>query len=415
MGDISRALDFSENTIYSTPMLNVTKIRLYPTSAQEEKLAKAFGCARWLWNNNLAEIQKVYQETGKGLGQYALNSRLPQLKQEFTWLGEIYSQVLQSVNLNMSRAFVNFFERRAKYPKFKSKHGNQSIQYPQNVKIVEGRKIFLPKLGHVKAVVHREIVGTIKTVTVSRNPAGKYFASVLSETSIAAPITSFDGKILGIDVGLTHLAVTSDGSKFDNPRHLAKAAQNLKRKQQKLSRKVKGSNTRNKARILVAKAHEHTANARKDWLHKLSRKLIDENQVIAVEDLHVKGMMRNHCLAKAIGDVGWGMFTNFIEYKAARAGKGYIKVARYFPSSKLCSKCLHKQAEMPLSIRAWCCVHCGALHDRDVNAAKNIGQEAQRLIAAGIAGTANRGIVSQKRGRKASVSAHAVEIRSPVL
>ncbi len=396
-------------------MLTATKIRILPNAKQEEALAKAFGCARWLWNNSLAETQRVYQETGKGLGQFALNKRLPELKKEFEWLAETHSQVLQAVSLNMSRAFVNFFERRAKYPNFKSKHGKQSIQYPQGVKIVDGCKIFLPKMGHVKAVVHREIVGTIKTVTVSRNQAGRYFASVLTETGIAAPVASFDGKMIGIDVGLTHLAVTSEGSKFDNPRHLATAAKNLKRKQQKLSHKVKGSNTRNKARILVAKAHEHTANARKDWLHKLSRKLVDENQVIAVEDLHVKGMMKNHCLAKSISDVGWGMFTNFLEYKAVRAGKGFIKVNRFFPSSKSCSCCMHVQASMPLNIRSWRCDKCGVLHDRDINAAQNIRLEAQRMIAAGIAGTANRGTVSQGKGRKSSVLARAAEVGSPVL
>ena len=396
-------------------MFIANKIRLYPTAKQEESLAKTFGCARWYWNNSLAETQKVYQETGKGLGQYALNKRLPELKKEFEWLAETHSQVLQSVSLNMSRAFVNFFERRAKYPKFKSKHGKQSIQFPQGVKIVDGCKIYLPKLGHVKAVVHRDIVVAIKTVTVSRDQSGHYYASVLTEDGVAAPAVSFDGKMIGIDVGLTHLAVTSDGSKFDNPRHLARAANNLKRKQQKLSRKVKGSNARNKARILVAKTHEHTANARKDWLHKLSRKLVDENQVIAVEDLHVKGMMKNHCLAKVIGDVGWGMFTNFLEYKAARTGKGFIRVNRYFPSSKSCSCCMHVQASMPLNIRSWRCDKCGTLHNRDINAAQNIRLEAQRMIAAGIAGTANRVTISQGKGRKSSVLARAVEVGSPCL
>lgn len=396
-------------------MLIATRIRIYPTAKQEESLAKAFGCARWLWNNSLTETQKVYQETGKGLGQFALNNRLPELKKEYEWLAETHSQVLQSVSLNMSRAFISFFERRAKYPNFKSKHGKQSIQYPQGVKLVEDRKIFLPKIGHVKAVVHREITGKIKTVTVSRNQAGRYFASVLTENDVVAPAASLDGKIIGIDVGLTHLAITSDGSKFDNPRHLVKAAKNLKRKQQKLSRKVKGSNTRNKARILVAKAHEHTANARKDWLHKLSHRLVNENQVLAVEDLHVKGMMKNHCLSKAIGDVGWGMFTGFLEYKAARAGKGFVKVNRFFPSSKSCSCCMHVQASMPLNIRSWRCDKCGTLHDRDINAAQNIRLEAQRMIAAGIAGTANRGTVSQGKGRNPSVLARAVEVGSSVL
>ena len=398
---------------HNKTMFSATKIRLYPTPEQEEIFAKAFGCARWLWNNGLAETQKVYQETGKGLNQFALNNRIPELKKEFPWLSETHSQVLQSVNLNMSRAFINFFERRAKYPNFKSKHGKQSIQYPQSVKVGAG-EIQLPKIGKVQAVVHRDIVGTIRTVTVSKTTTGKYFASVLTETGVAAPEVSFDGKILGIDVGLMHLAVTSDGAKFDNPRHLLRAAKNLKCKQHMLSRKNKGSKTRNKARILVAKAHEKTANARKDYLHKLSHRLVNENQVLAVEDLHVKGMMKNHCLAKAIGDVGWSMLSGFIEYKAARAGKGFIKVNRFFPSSKSCSCCMHVQAKMPLAIRSWRCDQCGAQHDRDINAAINIRAEAQRMIAAGIAGTANRGTVSQGIGRKPCVLAGAVEVGSLV-
>ena len=396
-------------------MIAATKIRIYPDAKQTERLAKAFGCARWLWNNSLNESQKTYQETGKGLGHFSLNNRLPVLKQTVDWLGETHSQVLQSVCLNLSRAFVNFFERRAAYPTFKSKHSKQSIQYPQGVKIVEGRKLFLPKIGHVKAVVHRDIVGTIKTVTISKTLTGKYFAAILTENGLDAPAISFDGKIVGIDVGLTHLAITSDGSKFDNPKHVAKAQKNLKRKQQKLSRKVKGSNTRNKARILVAKAHEKVANARKDYLHKLSRRLVNESQVIAVEDLHVKGMMRNHCLAKAISDAGWGSLTTMLKYKAEQAGKGYIEVNRFFPSSKACSCCLHIQSSMPLNIRSWRCDKCGSLHDRDINAAKNIRNEAQRMIAAGIAGTANRGTVSQVKGRKSSVLARAIDVRSSVL
>jgi len=414
-GGCKCALDFTVIIIYYKNMIAATKIRIYPNTQQVEKLAKAFGCARWLWNNSLNESQKTYQETGKGLGHFALNNRLPELKQSVDWLGETHSQVLQAVCLNLSRAFVNFFERRAAYPTFKSKHGKQTIQYPQGVKIIEGRKLFLPKIGHVKAVVHCEITGTIKTVTISKTPTGKYFASILTENGLDAPIISFDGKILGIDMGLTHLAITSDGSKFDNPKHVAKAQKNLKRKQKKLSRKMKGSNSRNKARILVAKAHEKVANARKDYLHKLSRRLVNENQVIAVENLYVKGMMRNHCLAKSIGDAGWGAFTGMLKYKTEQAGKGYIEVNRFFPSSKACSCCLHVQSSMPLTIRSWRCDKCGSIHDRDINAAQNIRNEAQRMIAAGIAGTANRGTVSQVRGRKSSVLARAIDVRSPVL
>lgn len=396
-------------------MLTAAKIRIYPNKAQAEKLAKAFGTARWYWNNSLAEAQKVYQETGKGLGQFQLNARLPPLKSEITWLGETHSQVLQSVSLHLSRAFVNFFERRAQYPQFKHKHKHrkQSIQYPQGVKVMEGCKVYLPKIGHIKAVVHRELSGVIKTVTVSRDPGGKYFASILTENGVDAPTVSLNGKILGIDVGLTDLAVTSDGSKFDNPKHLRQAQKNLAGMQQPLSRKVKGSNTRSKARLLVAKAHERVSNARKDYLHKLSTRLVNENQVIAVEDLHVKGMMKNHNLARAIGDAGWGAFTNMLKYKTARAGKGYIEVNRFFASSKTCSCCLHGQAQMPLDIRMWTCDKCGAKHDRDINAAINIHNEAQGMITAGIVVTANGGAVSRGTGGKSSIALAPLKLEAP--
>lgn len=396
-------------------MLSATKIRIYPNAAQEEILSKSFGCARWFWNNSLNEIQKVYKETGKGLGQFALNARLPELKKTNEWLGETHSQVLQSVSLNLSRAFINFFEKRAKYPKFKSKHENQSIQYPQGVKTSQGDKVFLPKIGWIKAVIHREIAGKIKTVTISRTTTGKYFASVLTENGIEAPKASFEGKILGVDVGLTHIAITSDGSKFDNPKHVAKAEKNLRRKQKKLSRKVKGSSTRNKARFLVAKSHERVSNARKDYLHKISKRLVDENQVIAVEDLSVKNMMKNPCLAKSIGDAGWGMFLGMLKYKAEQSGKGFLKVNRFFPSTKACSNCLSVNNSISLHIRAWQCPKCKETHDRDVNASKNIRGEAQRMIAVGTTGTASRGTVRQVKGRKPSVLARAVEAGSSLL
>jgi putative transposase len=396
-------------------MLKVTQIRIYPNNEQKEKLSKFFGCARWYWNNSLAETQRVYVETGKGLSQYALNARLPKLKKNNEWLTETHSQVLQSVSLNLSRAFINFFERRAKYPKFKSKHDRQSIQYPQGVKIFEENKLFLPKIGNVKAVIHREIVGKIKTVTISKTRTGKYFASILTENGLETPNSSFDGKIIGVDVGLTHLAITSDGSKFDNPKHVSKAKKNLRRKQRKLSRKTKGSNKRNKARLLVAKSHERVKNARKDHLHKLSKRLVDENQVIAVEDLSVKNMMKNHFLAQAIGDVGWSMFLEMLKYKTEQAGKGYIEVDRFFPSTKACSNCLNINNSISLNTRAWTCTKCKKTHDRDINASKNIRNEALRMIAAGIAGTARGGNVRQGRGRKSSVVATACEAGSSVL
>jgi putative transposase len=390
-------------------MFQTTKIRIYPNAQQQQKLAQAFGCARWFWNNSLAKTQETYKETGKGLGQFALNARLPELKKEFEWLTQAHSQVLQSVGLHMSRAFVNFFEKRAKYPKFKSKHGKQSIQYPQGVKIVDGCKIYLPKIGHVKAVLHRELVGTMKTVTVSKDASGHYYAAILMDDGLEVPAPSYDGKFIGVDVGLETFAVTSDGSKFDTKRFFRKAEKNLKRKQQKLARKQKGSANRNKARVLVAKVHAKVANQRKDYLHKLSRRIVDENQVIAVENLNVSGLLKNHSLAKSISDAGWGMFTGFIKYKAQKEGKGYIEVNRWFPSSKLCSGCLTKAPSMPLKVRGWTCAACGEMHDRDVNAAINIRNEAKRMLAAGLVVTACGGDVRPKRGRKSSVAAIACE------
>lgn len=396
-------------------MKHAVKVRIYPTDEQQVALSKAFGCARWFWNNSLALTNQLYKETGKGLSQQGMNDRLPLLKKEFEWLTEPYSQVLQSVSLNLSRAFINFFEGRAKFPNFKSKHGKQSIQYPQHVKITdEGLK--LPKLGIVQAKIHRVLEGKLKTVTISLTPSGKYFASLLFDDDKPEAKSSSQGKAVGIDLGLTHFAITSDGSKFDNPRVLRKRSKNLKRKQQKLSRKVKGSNTRKKARRIVARVHEKIANTRKDFLHKLSRKMVNENQVIVVENLAVKNMVKNHNLAKAISDVSWGEFTKMLEYKAREDGKCYIEVDRFFPSSKTCSVCLNQVGSLPLDVRSWKCSNCGTKHDRDVNAAINIRDEGVRILALGTSATAKGGSVSPKVGRRKSSVSKAVpnEFGSPI-
>jgi putative transposase len=264
-------------------------------------------------------------------------------------------------------------------------------------------------------VVHRDIIGTLKTVTVSRNACGQYHAAILTDDGKGLPVVSTDGKAIGIDVGLTHLAVTSDGSKFENPRHLLKAGKNLKRKQRKLSRKKKGSNSWNKARQLVARAHERVACARRDHLHKLSHRLVSENQVIVIEDLNVKGIMSNHCLAKATGDAGWGMLTGFLEYKAERAGKAFVKCDRWYPSSKACSSCGSICDKMPLNVRSWTCTNCGAHHDRDINAAINIRAEGLRILAGGTPATASGGNVRPKPKRNLWFKAVPVEARSSAL
>lgn len=392
-------------------MLTATRIRLYPNAAQRQSLARQFGCARWVWNEALTETQRLYKETGKGLAYESMSVRLPKLKMEHEWLGEASAQALQQSLRNLSRAFVNFFEKRGEFPRFKSKHRPQSIQFPQAVKL-DGNRIRLPKTGLVKCVVHRKIVGTIKTVTVSRTACGHFYASVLAENGLDMPSISADGPVLGIDVGLIDFAVTSKGQHFANPRHLRKAEKNLKRKQKKFSRKKKGSNSRNKARRLVARLHERVANARKDFLHKVSRKLVNENQVIAVEDLCVKAMVRNPNLAKSIADAGWGTFSRFVEYKAARDGKLFVKTNRWFPSSKACHVCGMIHDGMDLSVRRWTCKGCGTVHNRDENAASNIRDEAKRMIrvgvipapASGMGAAASGGAVSRRRGRKPSVT-----------
>jgi putative transposase len=400
------------------------QVRLYPSEQQQVQLAQAMGCARWWWNYALNKSIETYKETGKGLGRSALNALLPALKkaEDTCWLADCYSQVLQATTLNLTTAYKNFFDGRAKFPRFKSKHGKQSIQYPQNVTIV-GDNVKLPgNIGVVKAKIHRAIEGKIKTVTVSKTPSGKYFASILtvsvsdSERSDSEQAggqrptvegenhKALEGKIYGVDLGLKHFAVVTDGekvSKYDNPKHIAKHEKNLKRKQQKLARKLIGSRSRNKYRKVVAKVHERVRNSRQDFLHKLSYKLVSDSQAVIVENLNVKGMVGNHNLAKAISDAGWGMFTNFLAYKLERKGGKLVEIDRWFPSSQLCSNCFYQMSEMPLDVREWTCPHCGTHHDRDGNAAINIRAEGIRLLKAdGSAVSAVGGEVRPKMGRK---------------
>ncbi|HYX15711.1 MAG TPA: RNA-guided endonuclease TnpB family protein [Nostoc sp.] len=383
----------------------VVQVRLYPSVEQEIQLAQTFGCARWWWNYALNKSIETYKETGKGLGRAALNAFLPALKkaEDTVWLADCYSQVLQATTLNLTTAYKNFFENRAGFPKFKSKHAKQSVQYPQNVKVVDSDVKLPGNIGIVKAKIHRPIEGKIKTVTVSKTPSGKYFASILTEIKGENPVISED-KIYGIDLGLKHFAVVTDGekvSKYDNPKHLAKYEKNLKRKQKKLAHKKKGSKSRNKYRKVVAKVYERVSNSRQDFLHKLSYKLVSDSQAVIVENLHVKGMVRNHKLAKSISDCGWGTFTNFLTYKLERKGAKLVEIDRWFPSSKLCSNCFYQISEMPLDVREWTCPHCKTHHDRDGNAAANIRAEGIRMIKAeGSAVSAVGGEVSPILGRK---------------
>lgn len=388
-------------------MQKVVKLRIYPDSNQKLALAKAFGSCRWVWNHFLNLMNETYKETGKGLSGYDVKKLLPSLKkqEETSWLKQTYSQCLQQVCLNLGVAFNNFFERRAKYPNFKSKDGKQSLQYPSNVSIKDDC-LDVPKIGLISGKFHRSIEGKIKSVTITKNCTHQYYASILFEDGKDKPQPSIEGKAIGLDLGLNHFAISSDGSKFDNPKILNKHEKNLKRKQQQLSRKKKGSNNRKKARLKVAKVHLKITNCRCDFLHKLSRRIVDENQVIVLENLNIKGMLKNHCLAKSIQQVGWGMFGTMLKYKAEREGKVYLEVDRFFPSSKTCHVCLNRVDNLPLEIRQWECTRCNTKHDRDINAAINIREEGLRILkTSGTGDKACRQTVRRGRGgRKKSTT-----------
>lgn len=363
-------------------MLDVLKVRIYPSKEQEIALAKNFGCSRFVWNYYLNKTNTQYEETGKGMSYYQMTKDLTQLKKQsdYEWLQEATAAVLQQSLKNLESAFKNFFAKRAKFPRFKSKHTKQSIRYPQDCSIKNGG-LKVPKLGIFKAKFSKIIDGKIKSVTVSKTSTGKYFAAILFETENLTSVKQ--GKISGIDLGLNALVTVFDGEtcyKVDPIHPTRKYAKRLRRRQKDLSRKVKGSNNRRKAVKIVSKVHEKIANTRQDFLHKLSRKLVDENQVIVTENLCIKGLARTR-LAKSIHDASFGMLLNFISYKLDRVEGTFIQVDRFFPSTKVCSCCGHKNNSLNLSIREWICPNCQTSHDRDENAAKNLRAEGLRILS----------------------------------
>lgn len=394
------------------------KIRIYPNIEQQQQLAKAMGCCRWWWNHALNVCNLTYKETGKGISRSGLNALLPKLKKEHEWLKtDVYSQSLQQTTLNLSRAFINFFEKHARYPRFKSKHGKQSVGFPQHTSI-EGDLIKLPKIGLVKAIFDRRYAGKIKTVIISKDSADRYFASIIYEVEACFVSQGSTDKILGIDLGIKDFAIVNDGkktSKYANPRHIKKHEKNLARKQKKLARKQLDSKSRQKAKKLVAKVHARISNSRQDFLHKLSRKLTNESKVIVVEKLNVRGLVRNHKLASSISDCGWGMLVNLLSYKLERENKKLVEIDRFFPSSHICPDCLTQQPKMDLSIREWICINkaCNKTHDRDEAASQNIRAEGIRILQAdGAAVSASGGSVRPDRGRKTKVRQHPAKLET---
>ncbi len=357
------------------------RYRLYPNAEQQKKLAVQFGHARFVWNWGLNLRKTTYQSTGKGISYNQLAGKLVELKNtpEAEWLKEADAQVLQQKLQDLDRAYTNFFEKRAKFPRFKSKRDDQAVRYPQRFRIgrsaFSDHRVYLPKVGWVKIVLHRPLEGKAKNVTVSKTKTGKYFASIQCEVEMPEPVPN-NGEI-GIDLGLKSFLTTSVGEKIDHPRHLQKAEKRLIRLHRQLSRRVKGSKGREKARILLARQHEKVANQREDFLHKTSRLLVDRYGFIGMENLYVRGMVKNHTLAKSISSTGWGMFGMMLNYKARWHGSWIEQVDRFYPSSKTCHSCGYLLPDLPLDIRAWECPACHTHHDRDQNAAINILNQAR--------------------------------------
>jgi putative transposase len=350
-------------------MFKAFKYRINPTNSQRELIAKHIGSSRFVYNLALETKNTAYLGSKHNFSPFDLIKQLPELKKECDWLKEVNSQSLQQSIQNMDIAFKKFFKG-AGFPKFKSKHkGRQSFSVPQNV-IVENDLLIIPKFKEgIDIILHRPIKGTIKSATISVTPTGKYFASILVDTNKEIPIKApiKEETTIGIDLGIKTFLVTSDGLEIDNPKYLRKAQTKLKYVQRKYS-KNKGKRTKKK----LAKLHEKVVNKRKDFLHKLSSKLISENQTIALETLAVKNMVKNHNLAQAINDVSWSTFVTMLEYKADWYGKNILRIGRFAPSSKTCSCCGYINKELTLKDREWTCNGCGSLLNRDVNAAINI-------------------------------------------
>ena len=367
-------------------MLKAYKYRIYPTNEQKEQIAKTFGCCRFVYNRTLAYRKEAYEKEKKNVNKTNCNNYCNQvLKKEYGWLKEVDKFALTNAVYNMDAAYQKFFKEHTGYPKFKSKHdGHQSYTTNftnGNIKADFDRgKVKLPKLKEVKAKLHRNFIGQIKSATVSQMPSGKYYVSILVETE-HVELTHTDQNI-GIDLGIKDLCITSKGKKYENPKTIRKYEKKLAKLQRQLAHKEKRSRNYCKSKKKIALCHEKITNSRKDYLHKISHEIISENQVIVSENLQIQNMVKDHHLAKAISDVSWYELTRQLEYKAKWNGRKYIKIDTFYASSQLCSVCGYQNTETKdLSIREWSCPVCGAKHDRDINAAKNILTEGLRQIA----------------------------------
>lgn len=366
------------------------RFRCYPTPEQEVILARTFGCARFAYNHMLRLRTDAWFVRQERIGYHETSAALTALKKqpEFVWLNEVSSVPVQQALRHLQTAFANFFAKRTKYPSFKRKDGPQSAEYTTSAFKWDGKTLKLAKMDAPLAIRFSRTIpraAKVTTVTVSKDAAGRYFVSMLCDDTVSAKPDAA-GKV-GIDLGLTHFAILSTGEKIAAPNTFRRHEAKLAKLQRRLAKKQKGSARRVKAKRKVARLHAKVADARRDFLHKLSTRLINENQVIAIESLAVSNMQKNRCLAKSISDASWSEFVRQLEYKAQWYGRTLIGIDRWYPSSKRCSDCGHTVSKLSLSVREWVCPECGTIHDRDINAARNV-------LAAGLAVSAHGESVS---------------------
>ncbi len=366
------------------------KYRFYPTTKQEKLLVQSFGCVRFVYNDTLRFRTDAYYKDGTSISHSDAEKRIVHLKAQFPFLTEVSNVILQQTLRHQQEAFKNFWAGRAKYPKFKKRNARQSMRLTKSGFRFKDGQLFIAKSKEPLNIRWSQPLSSEpSSITISKDCAGRYFVSMLCEFK-AKPMP-VSNKTVGIDLGLTDLFITSDGKKSGNPRHTLRYQSELAYYQKQLAKKKLGSRNRAKARLKVARIHAKIADCRMDATHKASRTLINENQVVCVESLTVKGMIRNPKLAKHIADANWGEFVRQLEYKSDWSGRTLVKIDRFFPSSKRCSNCGFVHERLPLSIRHWRCPECNVLHDRDINAAINIKAAGLAVLACGATGTGMAG------------------------